>query len=104
MAKLRLSSRKHDGIVTVTVAGELDIATTPDLKSYLRQILVAGPGQVIIDFSGVSLIDAAGLGALVILRKRAERQHTALLLADVPASMLRLMILTNLDSHFDYLP
>ena len=104
MAKLRLSSRTHDGTVTVTVAGELDIATTPDLKSCLHKVLLAGAGQVIIDFSGVSLIDAAGLGALVTLRHRAERQHTALLLAGVPAGMLRLMKLTDLDSHFDYLP
>jgi anti-anti-sigma regulatory factor len=33
MARLHLSIRRYDGAVTVTVAGELDIATAPDLKS-----------------------------------------------------------------------
>jgi anti-anti-sigma factor len=104
MARLRLSARKHGEIVAVTVAGELDIATTPDLKSYLHKILLADPGQVVIDLRGVSFIDAAGLGALVTLKERAERQHAALRLAGVPAAILRLMKLTRLDSHFDFLP
>jgi anti-anti-sigma factor len=104
MARLRLSTRKHDGTVTVTVAGELDIATTPELRSYLDKVLLARPGQVIIHLSGVSFIDAGGLGTLVTFKNRAARQHTALLLAGVPAAMLRLMELTKLDSRFDYLP
>jgi anti-sigma B factor antagonist len=104
MARLRLSTRKHDEIVAVAVAGELDIATTPALKSYLHKILLADPGQVIVDLGGVSFIDAAGLGALVTLKERAERQHAALRLADVPAAILRLMKVTRLDSHFDFLP
>jgi anti-sigma B factor antagonist len=104
LARLRLSTRKHDEFVAVTVTGELDIATSPDLKSYFHKIMLAGPGQVIIDLGGVSFIDAAGLGALVALKDRAESQRTALRLAEVPASILRLMKITRLDTHFDFLP
>jgi anti-sigma B factor antagonist len=104
MARLRLSTRKHDEVVAVMVTGELDIATAPGLKSHLHKIMLTKPGQVIIDLGGVSFIDAAGLGALVVLKDCAESQHTALRLADVSASILRLMKLTKLDSHFDLVP
>jgi anti-sigma B factor antagonist len=103
MTMLHLSTRRYEGTVTVTVAGELDIATAPDLKSYMHKILLAGPGRVVINLSEVSFVGAAGLGTFVALRVLAERQHTALLLAGVPASMLRLMRLTRLDDQFDYL-
>jgi anti-sigma B factor antagonist len=105
MAKpLHLSTSHYDGTVTVTVAGELDVATSPDLRSYLDKILLAGPGQVIIHLSNCSFIDAGGLGTLVSLKNRAKLQHTALLLGGVPARMLRLMKLVELDSRFDFLP
>jgi anti-sigma B factor antagonist len=100
---LRLSTSQHNGTVTVTVAGELDAATTPDLKCHLDQILLAEPGQVIIHLSHCSFIDAGGLGTLVTFRNRARRQHTTLLLAGMPASMLRLMKLIGLDRGFDFL-
>ena len=103
MARLHLSTRRYDGTVTVTVAGELDVAAAPGLKSYLHKILAADPGRIIINLSRVSFIDAAGLGALVALRNRAEQQHTALLLADVPAAMSRVMKLLRLDGQFGYL-
>jgi anti-anti-sigma regulatory factor len=54
----------------------------------MRKILLAGPGRVVINVGRVSSIGAAGLGALVALRVRAEKQHTALQLADVPTSIL----------------
>jgi anti-anti-sigma factor len=105
MAKpLHLSTSQYDGTVTVTVAGELDVATSPDLRSCLDKILLAGPGQVIIHLSNCSFIDAGGLGTLVSLKNRAKLQHTALLLGGVPARMLRLMKLIELDSRFDFLP
>lgn len=100
--RLRLSARKQDETVTIMVGGEVDIATAPDLKSYLHKILLADPRRVVINLRGMPFIDAAGLAALVMLKDRAERQHTALLLAEVPASVLRLLKLTGLDGHFDY--
>jgi len=103
MPRLHLSTHRHDGTVTVTVAGELDIATAPDLKSYVHKILLAGPGRVVLNVGRVSFIGAAGLGALVAIRVRAEQQHTALLLADVPAAILGVLKLTRLDDQFDYL-
>ena len=56
---LVIAVRRRAGHVLVTVSGEIDIATAGQLRSRL-----AGPAgggqQVIVDFSQVSFIDAAG--------------------------------------------
>lgn len=46
----------------VAVAGEVDMATAPELEEYL---LAQGDRDVTVDLSGVGFIDSAGLGALV---------------------------------------
>lgn len=105
MAKpLRLLTSQHGGTATVVVAGELDADTAPGLKSCLDQVLLAGPSRVIINLSHCTFIDAGGLGTLVTFKKRAQLQHTALLLGGTPASVLRLMKLIGLDRGFDFLP
>ncbi|MFI7446158.1 STAS domain-containing protein [Nonomuraea sp. NPDC049714] len=88
------------GTVTVSVAGELDIATVDVLRTHLLQVLERAGGEVVLELSGLSFIDAAGLGALVALRGQARLHRTELLLAGVPAPMARLLRITGLDGHF----
>jgi len=62
---LVIAVRRQPGHVLVTVSGEIDIATAGQLRGRL-----AGPAgggqQVIVDFSWVSFIDAAGAGGLQV--------------------------------------
>jgi STAS domain len=60
---LVIAVRRRPRYVLVTVSGEIDIATAGQLRDRLAD--PAGGGQqVIIDFSRVSFIDAAGIGVL----------------------------------------
>jgi anti-sigma B factor antagonist len=99
MTALEFSMREEGTTVTVSVTGELDIATRPAFETYLDEILGAGPGQVILDVSGLCFIDAAGLGALASLRSRAGHQHMPLLLTGVSARMLQLIGIVGLTDH-----
>ncbi|MGW0481645.1 STAS domain-containing protein [Nonomuraea sp. NPDC003214] len=94
-----LTTTLRDGRVTVVVSGELDIATTPLLRARLREAAARGPGEVVLDLSGLTFADAAGLGALVSARLHAESAGTALVLAEVPASLARLLRITGLDAQ-----
>ncbi|WP_063780841.1 STAS domain-containing protein [Nonomuraea sp. SBT364] len=94
-----LSTTVRDGRVTVEVAGELDIATTPLLRARLREAVARGPGEVVLDLRGLTFADAAGLGALVAARLHAEAGGSSLVLAEVPPSLTRLLRITGLDAH-----
>lgn len=54
----------------VTVRGEIDVATSPDLRNELAALLDAGATHLTLAFAGVSFIDSSGLGVLVGLYKR----------------------------------
>ena len=60
---LTISVRYHVAHVLVTVAGEIDITTVPQLRGQLT-LLAAGGRPVIADMTGVTFIDVAGLRVL----------------------------------------
>lgn len=100
MEVLQLSTRARDGTAIIIVAGELDVATEPELKSFADGVLRGRPDRVIIDVSGLSFIGATGLGLLVVIQREARRQDSVLLLAGVSTRLRRLLEITKLDHRF----
>jgi anti-sigma B factor antagonist len=87
---------RRPGYVLVTVSGEIDIATAGQLRDRLAG--PAGSGQrVIIDFGGVSFIDAAGAGVLADAAARAAARGGSLQLAAAGWQVRRVLALTGLD-------
>jgi anti-sigma B factor antagonist len=50
---------------TVTVAGEIDLATSPQLRQALVDVLHTKGSDTVVDLSAVSFVDASGIGVLV---------------------------------------
>jgi anti-sigma B factor antagonist len=105
MDPLHLTTNRRDGTLTVSVAGELDIATTEQLRRHLLALLQeAGRSRrpdtsLVIEVSRLSFIDAAGLGILVSVQNQALNQRTPIHIAGVPPAMRRLLRITGLDRH-----
>jgi anti-sigma B factor antagonist len=55
------------------VAGEVDLATSPELRRALFDALDAGFVDLPVDMAAVELIDATGIGVLVSAANRAQR-------------------------------
>jgi anti-sigma B factor antagonist len=54
----------------IVASGEIDVATSPILRSELASALAARPEEVTLDFREVSFVDSSGLGVLVGALKR----------------------------------
>jgi anti-anti-sigma factor len=78
----------------VTVVGEIDIASAPSLCGHL---MLLPDCSTILDLSGVQLLSAAGLNALVDLHDRLTRAEACLVLAAAPLSVRRVLAITRLD-------
>ncbi|GAA2889011.1 hypothetical protein GCM10010517_53090 [Streptosporangium fragile] len=100
MNALHLASERANGSVVITVTGELDLATRPELAAYTRHAIDVDGGTVIVDLSGVTFIDACGLSSLIALKRYAREHDRPLLLAGATPAVLRLLKLTNLDGTF----
>jgi anti-sigma B factor antagonist len=93
---LIIAVRRRPGYVLVTVSGEVDVTTAGQLRGRLEG--PAGGGrQVIIDFSGVTFIDAAGVGVLAGAAARAAARGGSLRLAAAGRQVRRVLALTGLD-------
>lgn len=84
----------------VSVEGDLDLASAPQLKWTLVELLDKGYAQYVIDLSGLTYMDSMGLGVLVGFRKRVEGT-AQLALACLPSTQGKLLELTGLDACFD---
>ena len=73
------------------------------LSSTVANILPSAQ-RIVIDLSGIELVDSAGLGELVLLHLWAEAAGKALKFAGPLGSVRRLLELTNLLAVFDVYP
>jgi anti-sigma B factor antagonist len=53
------------GVRTISVRGELDLSTAPQLEGPLEQALDGGEGSLLMDLSGCEFIDSTGIALLV---------------------------------------
>ncbi|MGN6588335.1 MAG: STAS domain-containing protein [Solirubrobacterales bacterium] len=53
------------GVWTISVSGELDLSTAPDLEGPLQEALDSGEGSVLIDLSRCEFIDSTGIALIV---------------------------------------
>jgi anti-sigma B factor antagonist len=59
-----------DDCYTVTVRGEVDVATSPSLRAELHSLVERGASKITLDLSSTTFIDSSGLGVLVGALKR----------------------------------
>jgi anti-anti-sigma factor len=65
-----ISTSDSDGRAVVTVRGELDLATAPELETALLERLDAG-SEVVLDLRELEFMDSSGLRVLVTAHARA---------------------------------
>ena len=70
----RCTVARDGDAATVVAEGEIDLASSPDLRSELQALLDGGVRTLVLDLSGVTFIDSSGLGVLVGVLKRIEEE------------------------------
>ena len=96
---LTVTTEEHEGVVLVTLGGELDIYTVPSFRQDLDRFDPA-ERQLVIDLSEVTLLDSSGLGALVSLLNRARGGHGHLGLVCPHRHLRRVFEITGLRRAF----
>jgi len=81
----------------VLLVGRLDVRGAGPARDALHEALASGEGRLVVDLSGVELLDATGLGVLVGAHRRARLQGREMVLCDASPRVARLLSLTRLD-------
>ena len=92
---LTLRARPGDDGIMVAVSGEVDVCTEGPLQQALLRIMRERGAGLLLDVSGVSFMDCAGLRALLTTRRRAELRGGFMRLTAVSRAIGRIMELTG---------
>jgi len=88
----------QEGVVVVTVRGEIDMATAPDLRATLDELVDDGVSRVVLDCRALEFLDSSGIGVLVAARKRLG-DAGELVIESPPAHVRKVLDITGVTGH-----
>ena len=84
--------------------GELDLHVLPEITALLDAIVDKRPEHLVVDLSGVTYIDSAGLAALIQAMQTVEAYGGQFSLAGVKTTVWSIFKMSRLEEVFQILP
>ncbi len=103
MSELELETLLSADGDALVVRGEIDMATAPQLRDRLNELVDAGSTRIVLDCRGLDFLDSSGIGVLVAVRKRLGDGGT-LTLESPPAHVRKVLDLTGVSAHVSVVP
>jgi anti-anti-sigma factor len=84
--------------IVILLRGEVDFATAPDLQAAVSAAICAEPPPttIILDLSGITLLDSIGIGAVVTAHRICEQAGVRLAAPNPSPVVARLFAVTGL--------
>jgi anti-sigma B factor antagonist len=90
-------------IFTFVLKGEIDLLAVQQLEGQIQVTFAGEERLVVLDLAGVGFIDSTGLRLLLRLRDQVASHGGNLLIGRLSRPVKRLLDLTKLSDHFEYL-
>ncbi len=81
----------------ISVSGEIDAASSPQLAAALEREIRSGSRSILIDLTDVGYLDASGLEVLDAARRRLDGATASLYVIGASELQVRLFAITSLD-------
>jgi anti-sigma B factor antagonist len=88
----------------LSVAGEIDVYTAPQLRDRLVQLVADGSQHIVVDMERVEFLDSTGIGVLVGALKRARAEDGSLRLVVTSERILKIFRIVGLEKIFPIHP
>lgn len=96
-AAFKVEAESDDDLHTVSVQGELDQGTAPELRGVLGSAIGEHAGSVLVDLSDCDFIDSTGLSLLVEAKRRLGEDGRRFGVCCPDEDVRRLLELTGID-------
>jgi len=90
------------GTVVITVSGELDLATAPELREACGSAAQGSAETVRIDLSGLTFLDSSGISVLVETQRDLEERGATLVLHNMNDRTRRVLDVAGLSGFFTH--
>ncbi|MFC5286367.1 STAS domain-containing protein [Actinokineospora guangxiensis] len=98
--QLEISVERRGAAAVVGVRGEIDMATSAQLREALSAALAGTPDTVAVNLSEVAFISSSGLRELIVSRDQASDQGVRFILSNTPQAVRRVLDLTETTRLF----
>ncbi len=88
----------------ITVTGEVDLYTSPKLRTAILEAVPAAGAKVELNLSGVRYMDSSGVATLVEGLRSARDHNKGFALVAPSAAVMKVLELAKLDSIFEVSP
>ncbi len=95
-AQLSIERSTETPGVILRLGGELDASSSPELERCLRELSDQGHARVLLDLSGLSFVDSAGVSVLIRAKHDAEERGYTLVLGRPTAQVQGVFALLGL--------
>ena len=97
-----ISAARDPQSATVTLSGELDIATVPRVEEAIDAMLTGDVRTLTVDLSGLSFVDSSGLRLFIVLDQRAAEQGWELRLLRPDAQVLTVFRISGVEENLPF--
>ncbi|HNS97948.1 MAG TPA: STAS domain-containing protein [Polyangiaceae bacterium] len=87
--------------IRIEISGQLDSMTAPELRPSFEALLQENPKRIVLDLSGLRLIDSSGVGAIVSLFKQVRAAGGAFEVVGVQGQPRSIFQVLRLDRVFN---
>jgi anti-sigma B factor antagonist len=94
--ELTVETATNDNTMTVSLVGELDIRSAPNLEQRLASAQASEVRTVVVDMSGLQFIDSTGLRVLLRAKQRADGDGRELRIDNAQSQVRRLFELAGI--------
>jgi anti-sigma B factor antagonist len=94
-----IETRRDGSTAVIAVAGELDLASSPELREELERATQTGAELVILDLRGLAFMDSTGLSVVVRAHQRAVEGGHRFAVVKGSKQVQRLLTLTGVGSR-----
>ena len=99
---LKITHRDENGVDVLVLDGRIVAGEeTGALREIVKSLLSQGKKNMVLDLSGVTMIDSTGLGALVTAHSSAKSGGTSLRLCNLGSRSKHLLQITKLYTIFE---
>ena len=103
MADLELEPTADGSVKRIIVRGEIDMATAPQLRDFLNQLIEAGSQRFVLDCRELAFLDSSGIGVLIAARNRLGDDGEIVI--DTPQAHVRKVLeITGVASRLSVVP
>lgn len=100
----KIKSVEKENIGVITVEGEVDMFTSPNLREKLLPLFDKKVKGIIVDLKGVSFMDSSGIATMVEGLQWSKKDGRAFVLTGIGDTVMNALSLTKLETVFNIKP